>query len=259
MKIGLCTFPPNISIAASIGYDYVELPVLAFADLSESDFGSLQNALRSANITCEVCNMFFSRGMKVVGTEVDKDTLRDYVERAVPRIAALGAQKAVIGSGSARNIPEGWTLQQCEDDFVVLLRDIGDEAQKYGITLVVEPLTKNETNFINSVTHGLSIVEKTAHPAVKLLADFYHMRMEKEDIKDIRQTGDRLQHVHVAIGNGRGFPQKRDDDIFEEFFYALKDIGYKGMLSVEAISDNTETDAPGSLELMRQLAKEYGF
>lgn len=136
---------------------------------------------------------------------------------------------------------------------------MGGELGKRGITLVIEPVRFEETNNINRVDEGAELVRRLNHPSVKLLADFWHMRMVGEDISDIEQIGDVLMHTHIARKDGRVFPTVRDEDIYDEFFAALKTIGYKGRLSLEATTEDLDGDAPKSINLLRSMAAEYGL
>jgi sugar phosphate isomerase/epimerase len=53
-------------------------------------------------------------------------------------------------------------------------------AEKYGVTIAVEPLNSGETNFINSLAEGVEIVDAVKSPRMKLLCDIYHMLKEDE-------------------------------------------------------------------------------
>jgi D-psicose/D-tagatose/L-ribulose 3-epimerase len=136
---------------------------------------------------------------------------------------------------------------------------VGDEAAQHGITAVIEPLNPRETDIVHTVAEGLLLAERVGHPCVKLLADFYHMRLISEDMGNIVRAGTMLRHAHIANPDGRRFPRHRDEDRYDDFFAALKAIGYQGMLSVEAMSGDLESEAPGSLALFRRLASEHGL
>lgn len=47
--------------------------------------------------------------------------------------------------------------------------------------IVVEPMRRQECNFINTVVEGTAIVGKVNHPNVHLLFDVYHMLQNGED------------------------------------------------------------------------------
>ena len=100
--------------------------------------------------------------------------------------------------------------------------------------LALEPLNRKETNFINSLADGIEIVDAVAHPAFRLHADVYHMMQEDEPPSAITAGGSRIVHVHVAQKGTRHAPMPGGSD-FRPYFKALKGIGYKDRIAVEAV------------------------
>lgn len=76
----------------------------------------------------------------------------------------------VFGSGGSHKIPEGFNPDTARTQFISLLGKLGPVAQKYDVVIVLEPLNSGETNFINSVGEGGSIVREVNHPNIRLLA-----------------------------------------------------------------------------------------
>ena len=71
-------------------------------------------------------------------------------------------------------------------------------AEKYGITIAVEPLNRGETNFINSLAEGVEIIEAVKSPRVRLLCDIYHMLKEDESPDEIVKYGKHIVNCHIA-------------------------------------------------------------
>jgi D-psicose/D-tagatose/L-ribulose 3-epimerase len=259
MEIGLCAPIDKAAIAAAMGYDYLEPTTFPVAALDDGAFSELTKKARGLPIRCAAFNTLFPRDLMIVGPEADGKRTASYVGKAVSRVAALGAGILVVGSGASRNVPAGWDVRKGMDQFAKTLACIGNEAAKHGITAVIEPLNKRETNLVLSVAEGYVLAERVKHPNVKLLADFYHMRLESEDMGNILRAGTVLRHAHIANSDGRRFPRERTEDRYDDFFAALKAIGYQGMLSVEAMSGNLDSEASGSLALFRQLAVDHGL
>ena len=110
-----------------------------------------------------------------------------------------------------------------------------------------------------AVAEGERLAVRVGHPSVKLLADFYHMRLESEDMNTIIHAGSMLRHAHIANSDGRKYPRERSEDRYDDFFAALEAIGYQGMLSAEPMSGDLASEAPASLALLRQLAAEHSL
>ena len=124
--------------------------------------------------------------------------------------------------------------------------------QAHGITVVTEPLRRQETNIINTAAEGFALVKAIAHPNFELLVDFYHLASEKEDPQIILEARDHIRHLHMANPQGRVFPLTWDEFDYAPFFANLRTIGYAGRMSIEASSPDVPAQAPKSIELLRR-------
>jgi len=122
--------------------------------------------------------------------------------------------------------------QETYDLAVTIMRELAEYAVDKGVTIVIEPVTMLQTNFINSSQEGLELVKKVNHPAFRLMIDIYHSNIEDKNIyESLRESKDYLAHVHVA-DNNRRIPGTCGFD-FPEIIKVLEEIGYKGALAVE--------------------------
>jgi D-psicose/D-tagatose/L-ribulose 3-epimerase len=253
MRIGICTGIDNIQKVQDMGFDYLEVSATAISGMSERDFAQAVEKVENSKIKCEAFNILFPKNFKLVGSETDESTIREYIAATLERVHKLGGEIVVFGSGGARKCPEGWEFEKAWKQILEAAKMVGDEAAKYDITVVIEPLNKGETNTINSVADGLKLVKELNHPNVKLLADFFHMRVEKEEMDIIEETGELLKHTHIANGNGRTYPLTENEDDYQNFFKSLKNVGYEGRISIEGKTNQFDIDAPKGLQLLREL------
>lgn len=249
MKFGCClnmvsTRPDGTGMEwlhdlAALGYDYAELPLAQVMALDDAEFETLKQRLKETGIPCRACNNFFPASLRLTGTEVDMPRAMDYVERALTRAEALGAQYVVFGSGPAKQVPEGFPMEAGYRQVVQLLKRIGVVAGRRGITIVIEPLRKAECNLINTFAEGVRLAEDADDPNVKVLVDFYHMAVEREPIEHLLEDGRRwLRHVHFANPAGRVFPKNLNEADYQPFLQALKTVGYDLHVSCEAYAAN---------------------
>lgn len=231
-RFGCCRPPEDAQRAARQGWDFVELP---FGQLGVLDNPSACSAvvaqLRAAGLKAESFHRFLPAHLRLVGEDLDATAVQRYVEQALGCVAALGGHLVVFSGGRGRTVPEGFSPDQAREQLVAVLRQSGDAAAAHGITLVVEPLNRQETNLITSVTEGAEVVRAAAHPAVRLMADLYHMVMEGEPFSVLEPVADLLAHVHVA-DTGRFAPGTGNYD-YPAFFNALQGIGYAGLVAAE--------------------------
>ncbi len=253
MRFGICTTPENIDIVEQAGFDYVELTLNAVAALPDDEFQSLLRKVDSSRIKVEACNGFFPWNMRVVGPNANLDAIRSYIRVALSRVAQLGGKAMVVGNGGSRRMPEGYARETVAAQFSEVLSIIGGEAAKYGIVGAVEPLNVRETDFINSIAEGAAIVRAVNHPNIKLLADFYHMRMDGEPMAALLEAQGLLRHVHVANSNDRVFPVDAGEDLYAAFFDVLRRIGYDERVSIEAGVKNLAKEAPLALAVLKKV------
>jgi sugar phosphate isomerase/epimerase len=181
---------------------------------------------------------------------MDTSAILKYAETSFRRAHVAGIGIIVLGSGKARQIPEGFSGQEARRQFVELCRKMAPLAEKYKVTIVLEPLNKEECNFINSVAEGGDIVKEVNHPNFLLLADLYHMSKEGESPESILRYGHLLRHVHVAQKAGRSAPGTTPED-FTEYFRALRRVGYRGLISIECQWQNMEKQLPVAIQALR--------
>jgi D-psicose/D-tagatose/L-ribulose 3-epimerase len=264
MRIGYCT---NL-IATQIdgtgsewieegqenGFDYVELPLTQMVDLNDKEFFSLEEKVGSSGLKCEACNNFFPASIRLTGNDVDYGKTEAYLDKALGRAAQLGVKVIVLGSPKSKNVPEGYPMDKAWSQLVELLRNIDPLVRTRGITIVIEPLCKLESNIINTAAEGLQLAKATDQENIKLLIDYYHLAMEKEDPEIILDAGSYIKHIHFANPAGRVYPIEAEDD-YIRFMNLLKRIGYEGRISIEAYTKDFCHDAKRSVEMLRQLTK----
>ena len=241
------------------GFDYLELPFGATNALSDAEFHSLVSQVEKADIPVESMNSAFPGSLKLVGEDVDEYAVEKFIKQGLMRANELGARIVGVGSGPSRSIPTSFPFDKGYDQLVTLFKRMSDEAEKYGIMVVIEPLRKAESNVINTFKEGVELAKRVDRSNVKVLADFYHMVVENENPEVLVEYSSYLQHAHFAnpaLGTEkeRSFPQCADEWDYEPFFACLKNAGYSERLSLEAYTTDFDHDAPRSLEVMRYLS-----
>ena len=259
-RIGVCTGLSNAALVKEAGGYHLELNLSSFTvpEKDEATFkANLENAAASVLPTPST-NGFFPGDIRLTGPDTDQERALRYTEVALRRAKEAGIKVAVLGSGTARNIPEGFPREKGEEQFVELLKKMGPIAKKYGIIIAIEPLRKKECNFINTIQEGYEIAKRVNHPNVCVNADIYHMMQEGEGPESILNAGRKyIRNVHIAENANRTAPGVDGDD-FTPYFQALKKIKYQGNISIECgWSDFKSQVGPAIRELKRQLELVY--
>jgi len=233
-----------IKTAKEAGFDYLELPLAQMMALPASEIEDIRKALVENDIPCEACNNFFPTDMRLTGDHVNMDSIMAYAGKALERAALLGARRVVFGSGPAKNVPEGFSMEEGYRQVVALLKQVAPVAASYDIIISIEPLRKAECNLINTFEEGVRLAEDVASDSVKVLVDFYHLTEEREPVDHILKYGrENLRHVHFARPEGRLCPAETGEADYMPFIRALKEIGYDERISCEAYSKDFVKDS----------------
>jgi sugar phosphate isomerase/epimerase len=180
-----------------------------------------------------------------------------YIVELARCCAELGGDILVFGSPAQRRIPAGATKEQATQWAVDTYGRAAPEIERLGVKLCVEPLSPPEADFMNTAAEGMEVVRRVGSPAFKLHLDVKAMSTEGDSaVELIRRHRAEMYHFHANDPNKRG-PGFGDTD-FVPIFAALKEIGYKGWVSVEVFdyTPDPETIATKSLEYMRRCESQ---
>lgn len=214
MKIGVCASPDRLPLLEKLGYDYIEANFGWLATLDEEEFCRQTRELEHFSLASEAFNCFFKGEMQLYAPDGNQDPLlreiRAYAERGFARAAAWGGKVAVIGSGGARKMQEWMTREEADRQFSRVLAICGEVADSYGMRVAVEPLSRQECNYIHTVAEGASVAERSGHPAVGVMVDFYHHSNNGDDLETLPDYGALLYHAHYAHPGDRLVPTAED-------------------------------------------------
>jgi sugar phosphate isomerase/epimerase len=248
---GWCSDIQQAERLKGLGFDYIECALVSLNLENEEEYAARLPLFKDSPLPVSAFNIFFPGDIKVVGPEVDLERLQRYIHKAAIALNQIGAKTVVLGSGRSRNIPDGWERSRSEEQFVQLLSHIGEEFAGTGVTLVIEPLNKKESNLINSVSEAVSFAKQVNHPSVRVLADFYHMDEEKESLHTLIDNKTWLHHIHLA-DTGRLSPGTGQYP-YDQFVAALQTAGYEGMISAECTVRDPEVEQRESLAFMKRV------
>ncbi|MBQ9819185.1 MAG: sugar phosphate isomerase/epimerase [Bacteroidales bacterium] len=250
--IGICGLD-HASAAVACGLDYLEAGVASFLvpEMDDEAFAVRRRAADTLGLPIYSANGFFPGDIRVVGPDADLERAVRYSETALRRASEVGMKVLVLGSSRSRQIPEGFSREEAEAQFLALLKGIAPAAEKYGVLVAIEPLQKEESNFINTVREGADLARRAGSPNICVLADLFHMAREKEDPADIVEAADKLVHCHIAEC-ARRTPPGVDGDDFTPYFKALRQIGYKGRISFECGWSDVAAQLPVAFNVMKE-------
>jgi D-psicose/D-tagatose/L-ribulose 3-epimerase len=251
LKLGVCT--NDVAGAVRYGFDYIEPSAADIAGMSEDKFREYAGQVLSSPIRCEAFNSFIRRPeLVVLGNEVPKAALNDYMEACLARCRKLGASIVVWGSAGSRKVPDGFSRDRARMQIAEFLAMAGDIARRYDIVIAIEPLRRQESNILNSGAESLEMVRLVTHPSVRMIIDYYHLREENENPRIVETAKNEIVHLHFANPAGRIWPRDPGEDKdYASFFRYLKNAEYTGRISIEG-KGSFEQDAERSLAFFKQ-------
>ena len=187
------------------------------------------------------------------GDLVDPDTCDEVIRTAELSIAAaetlgvsrLNLHTAELVDGRAARPRQRATGQMWLTAARTLAR-LGDLGASAGVTFCLENLNTIVDHPgvpLARAKDTLALVEGIGHPNVKMMLDLYHAQIGEGNLIDlVRRCGDAIGEIQVADVPGRCEPGTG------EVFYpavagALRDIGYRGTIGMEAWSRGDSTAA----------------
>ena len=207
--------------------------------LSDEKFRQNLELIKKLKTKLYMCNVMFPGDMKIAGPDVNETTVLAYADRLFARAQQAKIKVIVLGSGTARRLPDDYDVKKATADFITLSKKIAVTAAKYQVKIALENLQSKETNFINTVKSAAEIVRLVNHPNFKLNADIFHMRRAHEPPQNIIEAKDLLIHCEIAEDAERTLPGIKGDD-FTPYIEALKIAKYKGPIFVEAGSNYSD-------------------
>ena len=219
---------------------------------SDAEFAKRLAQLRALPLPIRAANVFIPASLRITGPETHHEAILARAKIVFARAKQAGIGRIVFGSGKARQLPEGFPVKDATAQFTALLRQMGPLAQAQGVLVVPETLNRGECNFINTLPELTAIVAEVNHPAVRVNADLYHLRREKEDPRVLEAAIPWLALVEIAEVEKRTIPGVAGDD-FRPFFRVLLKHRWSGMLNAECRQPTPEQAKNMFTTLSRQI------
>lgn len=188
-----------------------------------------------------VCDAYKKYGVTLVAMCPDKFNMTDsslhgeYIEAleaACKNANKLGIKKLITQVGPDTGAPR----ETQHNNIVDCLKMAVPILEKYGITLVVEPLNTlvdHKGYYLVSSAEGFNIIREVSSENVKLLFDIYHQQVSEGNIiSNIVENLELIGHLHAA-----GCPGRHELTLgelnYKEIFKAIDEAGYDGYCALE--------------------------
>jgi sugar phosphate isomerase/epimerase len=260
------SWPEVCKLARGSGYEGIEIAPYTLAesalDISEEQRRELRASAEREGLRIVGLHWLLVKPEGLYLNHPDDNIRRKtsfYLCALVDLCADLGGSVMVFGSPNQRKVFPGLSGEQAwslaKEAFIPPL----DRAQTRRVTICLEPLSPEETDFINTAQQARQFIQEVGHPSLRLLLDVKAMSSEQKPIQQIiRESGGLVAHFHANDANKRG-PGFGDTD-FVPIAGALREIGYSGWVSVEVFDRTPDptTIAQDSIAYLRQCFENGG-
>jgi|YelNatPaOPRAMG01_1025707.scaffolds.fasta_scaffold00095_24 D-psicose/D-tagatose/L-ribulose 3-epimerase len=251
------------ALAAEAGYQGIEIAPFTLADhvdeLSAARRAEMRKAAEDAGIQIVGLHWLLVSPKGLHFTTPDEEVRQrtwDYVAKLVDFCADLGGRVMVFGSPKQRNATNGLSREQAMQNLIAGLKYVAPHASERGVSILIEPLDRSQTDVVNTLAEALEVVKAVNHPAVQTMFDFHNTPDETEPHEAlIRKYFPYIRHVHVQEMDGTYLGTGSASKDYVPAFRALKELGYRGWVSLEVFdfTPGPEKIAKESIATLRKI------
>jgi len=252
-------------VIADAGYTGVEIAPFTLvekgvSELTASDRKNLLSEMQSRNLECVGLHWLLSPPPEGLHFTTPDDEVRsrtvDYLDQLVDFCADLNGEVMIFGSPGQRSTVEGQSLESAMQNFADGLARVADHAAERNVKVLVEPLSSDQTNVVNTLGEAMKIVNMVDHPAIQTMFDFHNTVDETEPMDElIHEYIENMYHVQIQEMDGTYLGTGDAVTEFVPAFQAFKDVGYDGWISLEVFDfePGGEKIAEESMEVLQTL------
>jgi sugar phosphate isomerase/epimerase len=236
--------------AKQLGFDAVEVFSLG---PEQVDSAELDKLLKDHELELAAVGTgagMVQHGLSLTSTcSEQRAAAKEFIKRIIDMGGRFGAG-AILGSMQGR-----WGDDLNKQDALALLAEacaeLGEYARQYNTPFIYEHLNRYETNLCNTVAESVQFLSRLGDDHnVVILADLFHMNIEEVCIAEgIRDGQGLIGHIHFVDSNRR--PAGLGHMDFDSIAAAIKEIGFEGYLSAEALP------YPNEFEAAKQTIQSY--
>ncbi len=222
-----------IEKAKRCGFDVLEVSS-GILELRDDELTALRDAAKEAGLVLTAC-LGLTKDMDVSSTdEATRAKGIDYMKRLFVAMDKADIRKVggIIYAYWPCDYSQPVDKPAVRERSINSVRELADEAARFGIELEIEVVNRFEHFLINDAKEAVQYVKDVERPNVKVMLDCFHMNIEEDSMGDaIRYAGEHLGHFHIGECN-RKVPGKGHMP-WDELGQALRDIGYQGYVVME--------------------------
>ena len=259
MRIALCNevlggmaLERQCEYAAALGYDGLEIAPFTLSTspekISTADAAKIRATVEASGLVVTGLHWLLVKPEGLSLTDPDaavRTRTLAVMTHFIGLCAELGGAVLVHGSPKQRQIAPGETHANALARVQDALAQVALAAARVGVIYCIEPLSRRETELVNTIAEAAELVRSIDHPNLRTMIDCSAAGLTETDsipslIGRWLPTG-LIAHVQVNDPNRRGPGQGEMQ--FAPILAALKRHGYDGTVAVEPF--DYSPDGPG--------------
>ncbi len=244
----------GIGRAAALGYDGVELNIRDVRqDVPLDRIIDLARSLNLDIVALGTGQSYIVDGLSILSPAPElRERLLERLKAHIDFGARAGA-KLILGGVFGKLVGDESQREMEVDRALDMVRTLAEYAARFGVEIVIEPINRYETNFLNTVDQAIAFISRAGCTGIKVLPDTFHMNIEEADpFAAVARAAEMVGHFHLADSN-RMSPGEGHVD-FPAMLKVLKSIQYGGYVSGEFLPlPDDETAASSNIRYMREI------
>jgi D-psicose/D-tagatose/L-ribulose 3-epimerase len=238
---------------AKAGYDGLEIS----GEPEKYDTGEVRRQLQESGIECVGAVTLMVEGRDLVAKdEAKRSQSADYVKACITMVKELsGGWVTIVPSTVGKVKPEAdadeewaWAIDS--------LKDCYEHGAREGVQIVLEPINRFETYFLNRHDQALMLADAVG-PDCGVCLDAFHISIEEADpFQAILNVGNKMVDFHIADNNR--MPPGHGNYDWKRVVNTLRKGGYEGPLTVEFVAPIDYTPANPYKNALEQGDAEIG-
>ena len=263
MKVGMC-LPFEIGldevkkVLKDEGGDFWEGCYSALAKLEQAEFDKINSFIKSIDLPLTHCNGFIDKDDRFFDSPEMLKKGEEYVKRSFERFSKTDLRHITFGSGGARATCES---RNREETYKILQEFCSEVlsplAKDYGYTIGMEPLNRGETDIFTTTSETFEFVKELNLPEIRMIVDFSHFTLEKEDFSIIKNYKGYLSHIHISDTNRHSpKPEIPEEKALYDAFWSnlIPNVDDDVCISMECWSDKPHGE---TFDYLREVIKTY--
>jgi len=226
------TFSQKLEYAEKLGFEGVEVRGWGlFERVNEVKEAFTTSKVKASSICAGYSGCLLSQNKD------ERDRAMRDIEKLLKIASEIGAVGLIVvpifGPPHLPDLTPLFTVRELEEKLLIkLLKILAKTAEDCQAYILLEPLNRYETHFMNRLEQAIKICDEVGSEYVKMMADFFHMNIEEANIAEsLKKALPYLRHIHLADSN-RYAPGFGHTDFLEPFKVLVKG-GYKYYMALE--------------------------